>query len=87
MEWWTSRQINRWERARRQVKWSNYSASGGSANVTIAAKDELRDATILWLGGKNGETKMQAWGFEFAAATQSLAVGASTNFRCDVEGI
>jgi peptidoglycan/xylan/chitin deacetylase (PgdA/CDA1 family) len=86
MEWWTSRQINTWERARRKVKWSNYSAAGGSASVTIATKSELRDATILWLGSKNGDAKMHAWGFEFTAATQSLAAGASTSIRCDLEG-
>lgn len=70
MEWWTSENINSWERARRKVTWSNYSVDG--ASVEIRAEKTLVDATILWLNGKTTGKTLTAWGFEFSATQQTL---------------
>jgi hypothetical protein len=74
MEWWTARQINAWERARRTACIRDVSGDG----FTISAETELPHATILWSGkklevdGKETGGVMQAWGFEFAAATATI---------------
>jgi hypothetical protein len=75
LEWWTGRQINAWERARRTAMVTEFSPS----SVTIAADQELPHATVLWLGGgkinaPSSETTgtLTAWGFEFAAVTATI---------------
>jgi hypothetical protein len=77
MEWWTGRQINAWERARRTAKISDCSASDGT--FTIATEQELPHATVLWLGdaklqasGSETSGTHKAWGFEFAAVTATI---------------
>jgi hypothetical protein len=47
--WWTAAQINRWERARRQIRWADYEQSGNVDSVTLHADAPLPGATILWL--------------------------------------
>jgi hypothetical protein len=76
LEWWTARQINAWERARRTARVTEFDATRGFA---IAAEQELPHATILWLGEKQlaadgSETtgKLSAWGFDFAAVTATI---------------
>jgi hypothetical protein len=73
MEWWTARQLNDWERARRSVTWSGYRGDGQST-VTLSTKSALEGATLLWLDA-GGD--FPAWGFKFRAETTSLASGAS----------
>ena len=75
LEWWTGRQINAWERARRTAKLSDFSDGG----FTIAAEQELPHATILWSGKQDLEASgsettgtLTAWGFEFAALTATI---------------
>jgi len=75
LEWWTARQINAWERARRTACVRDVSADG----FTISADAELPHATILWSGGgklqadgKETAGTMQAWGFDFAAVTATI---------------
>jgi hypothetical protein len=75
LEWWTGRQINAWERARRTAKLSDFSDS----SFTITADQELPHATVLWLGtqkldapGTETSGTLRAWGFEFAAVTATI---------------
>ena len=75
LEWWTGRQINAWERARRTAKISEIS----DGSFTITAEQELPHATILWLGKQKLEASgsettgmLTAWGFEFAALTATI---------------
>ena len=76
LEWWTGRQINAWERARRTAKLSEFSS--GTFTIT-AAGAELPHATVLWLGKETldapgAETRgtLTAWGFEFTAVTATI---------------
>ncbi|MDO8587723.1 MAG: hypothetical protein Q7T82_11860 [Armatimonadota bacterium] len=85
MEWWTGRQINAWERARRGVTWSDYRAASGNASVTLTAADSLDHASIMWLGGRsarvnvNGEERpsklVKRWGFDFRSVTFDIERG------------
>ncbi|MEA2735457.1 MAG: hypothetical protein QOE14_1908, partial [Humisphaera sp.] len=75
MEWWTGRQINAWERARRTAKITDFA----DGSFTIAAEQELPHATVLWLGKQKLEASgaettgtLKAWGFEFAAVTATI---------------
>ena len=52
--WWTAAQINRWERARRQVRWTDYRRNDGTDAVTLHANAPLPGATVLWLGKGDG---------------------------------
>jgi hypothetical protein len=82
MEWWTSRQINDWERARRSMQWTQ-----GAPEETLALRcaSPLREATILLLNPQglnitlNGELqaieKVCRWQWEFAALVVDLAPG------------
>jgi len=84
LEWWTAREINAWERARREIAWSNYCA-GSRASVTIHPGVALPDATILWLGEQAATAKArgadapaavtQRWGFTWQAVTVDLNAG------------
>jgi hypothetical protein len=75
LEWWTGRQINAWERARRTAKLSEFS----SDSFTITAEQELPHATVLWSGtqklqatGTETTGTLSAWGFEFTAMTATI---------------
>lgn len=78
MEWWTARQINDWERARRAVRWQ--AGTGGA--VSIASDGHIRDATLLLFnppsravhvgGAAVATTATERWGFPFLAVTQDI---------------
>lgn len=67
LEWWTGRQINYWERARRRVQWDGYAGS----SVAVRSATPLPQATILWLNGTGGQS-VTRWGFSFAAKTVDM---------------
>ena len=78
MEWWTARQLNEWERARRGVRWRHASSGGG---VSLTAEKPLREATLLFLNDchnpfiNDRQYSMQTvtrWGFEFQTVTLDL---------------
>ncbi|MFT3789377.1 MAG: hypothetical protein QM770_24890 [Tepidisphaeraceae bacterium] len=71
MEWWTSEQINTWERARCAIRWSNHTGS----SVTLHVEKDLPDATVLWLKPGTPGKAMNAWGFTFHAETRTLKGG------------
>ena len=85
LEWWTGKQINAWERARRKLRWSNYQASTGAPAVTISCDHALPDATILWLVSPRlaepRSARVTRWGFDFIATTRSIPA----NTECRVE--
>ncbi len=82
MEWWTARRINEWERARRQVRWEQYTPGEDSVMVCLHSEQPLEDATLLFTGGQievdTGEEApvqveaTQRWGLEMTAVTLSL---------------
>lgn len=47
MPWWTSEQVNVWERARRQVLLSLREAPDGSLRLTVGSTQPIPDATVL----------------------------------------
>ena len=75
-EWWTATEIDKWERARRQAKWTRYERSRRTTEVELRAAS-LEDATILWLhdsrssfrvnGHPAESVTVERWGFEFQA--------------------
>lgn len=88
LEWWTAARINQWERARRQVTWSDYRQDPGGAQVTLHSGAPLEGATALWLGSQ-GEVSVAdgaaaqvstvtRWGFPFRAVTFDAAAGEPT---------
>ncbi len=56
MEWWTSEEINTWERARRRVSISHpgNGASTHEGSYRIQSQDSLNEATLLYLLPANG---------------------------------
>src|SRR5438552_158625 len=87
MEWWTARQINAWERARRGVSWSNFTFDGISPSATDLTTTDLFDATSLFLTSKArvsaaGPTVL---GFNFAATTQTIRGNTDCTIGANVE--
>jgi hypothetical protein len=82
MEWWTARQLNDWERARRRVLWNHFEQTENSFRVRLRSEESLQDATLLFLSSTpakplvNGQEYSSAmvmrWGFEFQAITLDL---------------
>lgn len=80
LEWWTSEQIDRWERRRRSVE----AQFGPSGILTLRAAEPLTQATLLVLGAgdeprsicRNGQPvrggRWNLYGFDFQAATADL---------------
>jgi hypothetical protein len=64
LPWWTSREINAWQRARRTVHFCR--AADGS--YTVEATQPLEGATLLVLGG----TDVERYGFGFRSRTRAL---------------
>lgn len=71
LEWWTARQFNDWERARRAVSWQQIEA-GAAPKVRLTP---LGQATVLVLGRheqievngqKSAAQNTTRWGFEFS---------------------
>jgi hypothetical protein len=84
LEWWTGKQINEWERARRGLSWAGCDASG-STSASFKTSAALPDATLLWLapsgmasiaGVKGDSRKTDFWGFSFVSTTASLEANA-----------
>jgi hypothetical protein len=81
MEWWTARQINNWERARRSTRWTPSEASG----ATLRCEHTLPEATLcffnprdvaLSINGSPIETQtVMRWGFEFQAVVLEIEAG------------
>lgn len=75
MEWWTGRQINSWERARRTATWSDYAQTSDGARVTLTLKEDLTDITVMWLTSDDAQVTVNGveeetstitrWGFSF----------------------
>ena len=75
LEWFTAEAINSWERARRNIEWSDYQSSKDSVRVNIKAGSPLQGASLMWL--ETGDTqididdslaqtsKVTRWGFKF----------------------
>jgi peptidoglycan/xylan/chitin deacetylase (PgdA/CDA1 family) len=82
MEWWTARQINTWERARRTVSWSDFSVDANRASASLRTQQDLADATVLWLS--SGGT-FEAWGFRFTATTRSISGNTHSTFETSLE--
>jgi hypothetical protein len=91
LEWWTARQSNDWERARRQVRWTDYRQEGENIQVTLITGPELQDATLLWLSPAPARMQIgdvapsvrttQRWGFDFLAGTGTLPENSATILR------
>ena len=78
LEWWTAAAINRWERARRQVRWSSYAAAGDQASVNVRTPVPLEGATILWsvpqrTAGDTPPATVTRWGMPFQVTVADLA--------------
>jgi len=79
LEWWTARQISAWERARRELRWSNYTATQAAVSVRVRASDALPGASIMWLAGPHTRVgvrgraceavMVERWGFPFRSVT------------------
>jgi peptidoglycan/xylan/chitin deacetylase (PgdA/CDA1 family) len=80
IEWWTAAAINSWERARRNARWSDYHGGSSGASVELCARDELTDATILWLASKRSAATVQRWGFDFRPTVISLSANSTNRF-------
>ncbi len=92
LEWWTARQISAWERARRQVTWSDYRSGPEQTQVTLCAHSALKDATLLWLcpkssgqaavdGASLSAKRVHFWGFPFEAVVMDLAEDSAYTLR------
>ncbi len=93
MEWWTAKQLDAWERGRRQAQWQDYRQEGSAVQVTLRAGEPLREATLLWLARSGGRVRVNGveqttktvnrWGFAFQAATVTLPAYAETTIRVE----
>lgn len=74
LEWWTARQINDWERARRGVRVERCASSAHVFTLTLRSAKRLNEATLLTLrtDGAAGNADFIAWGFAFEASVQTL---------------
>lgn len=100
LEWWTAKQINEWERARRQARWSVM-----AGRICLQTPSALPGATLLFLcadgadmGGKaspglrelccdlGGQPVEETrWGFQFEGFIADAPAGACWNFGKLVE--
>jgi hypothetical protein len=82
LEWFTAKQLNAWERARRKVKvQAEFTEKDAAPKVLLSAPEPLNGATILVLGHHqtveiDGEQyaaqPSTRWGFEFSAVTLGM---------------
>jgi peptidoglycan/xylan/chitin deacetylase (PgdA/CDA1 family) len=79
LEWWTARQINAWERARRKVLLKQFQGD----SVTLECEQDLSDATVLTLSARSNDGSFSAWGFSFHSRIATLKPGSPQ--RIDVE--
>jgi hypothetical protein len=69
LEWWTARQLNAWERARRGVVLKAIDNN----SLTLESPTDLQDATILLsTGGSASAGRLSAWGATFKTKTITL---------------
>jgi hypothetical protein len=93
LEWWTARQINTWERARRTVRLDRCARTAtGTLRLTLRSAQPLPDATLLRLnhprsGGEPSAAAAAAdfvaWGFSFSATVQSIEADRPVEIQCD----
>ena len=69
LEWWTGRQINEWERARRKVRLIE--CTDKSVQLQ-AAERALPDATVLRLSFSKTPSTQTFWGFEFEQEVRTI---------------
>jgi hypothetical protein len=69
LQWWTGRQINTWERARRAVRLN----AMDSRSITVQSDSPLKNATVLRLAPSSAAGDFEAWGFRFSAQIISLS--------------
>jgi hypothetical protein len=83
MEWWTARQINDWERARRGVRLERCTRDDSGWSLTVRSDKSLPDATLLTLRTDRpaSQSELIAWGFAFDAVVQTLEPGRDTVIR------
>jgi hypothetical protein len=74
LEWWTARQINDWERARRAVRVEQVTVSA----IIIRSAVSLADATILLLDPRGD---FEAFGFSFSAIVTSIPANEPVEVR------
>lgn len=75
MEWYTSKQINDWERARREIVWHEYVGGESDAKIRFTTKKSMDGLTLMWLAPDNTSATMNGdrvspleltrWGFCF----------------------
>jgi peptidoglycan/xylan/chitin deacetylase (PgdA/CDA1 family) len=68
LEWWTSAQINQWERARRMAVWRDYEPTDAGVTVALDTPEPLPGATLLWLMPKAAPQRpgtVVRWGRRF----------------------
>ena len=86
LEWWTARQINDWERARRQARWTNAEGNCAEKHATMQIETALPQAKVLWLrtcensqhlalvnGQKQEAHEVERWGFNFLSIALDAA--------------
>jgi peptidoglycan/xylan/chitin deacetylase (PgdA/CDA1 family) len=82
IEWWTARDISRWERARRSARW----AALPDGTVTLTAGDELIDATtMVLLPGNDAGAGQNRWGFSFKVNTRTIAAGETVRIKTNLQ--
>jgi hypothetical protein len=81
MEWWTARQINDWQRARRAIEWSEYRSDAKSVGVRVRAGAALPQASILWLTKKPKGQTVRRWGFIFQSVPADLQSDSQRNIE------
>lgn len=87
LEWWTAAAIDRWERARRAVRWTPSVCEGGRAAVRWVTPAALGGATLLWLapekarikidGRVHATTPVRRYGFRFESVVFDAQAGAA----------
>jgi hypothetical protein len=91
MEFWTAEQLNRWERARRSLRWDRCTAAAEGTTVTLSVPTGLNAVTILWLAATPGNVTLddreltprtvERWGCAFQAVTFDLEADISYTLR------
>ncbi len=83
--WWTAADINRWERARRQAHWSDFTVHDDACGVTLHTGAALAGATVLLPDGGRGAIRLngtlvatervERWGQPFQAVRFDAPAG------------
>ena len=73
LQWWTSEQVNEWERARRSVKLRGVRKRRTGLSLEVTSARPIQDATLLVLNSRRGDP-VERYGFRFGSVV------------CDIEG-